>query len=181
MMPSRGIAPWSPAQVAGSGDTVEVSSGTAIQNAAVVNTRDGTVAQGMTLVVDAGRIQKIGPTASIRLGGAVQAVDASGKYVVPGFLDMHTHALGSLDEPPGDLPLLLANGVTGIREMSGSPAFIRRARQLNADSAAGHVDAPEVLLVPSNVFIGQQAGTADGAMQFVNEKLAEGPAHRRYV
>src|SRR5438046_1967542 len=81
MMPSRGIAPWPPAQVAGSGDIVEVSSGLAIQNAAVVNTRDGTVAQGMTIVVDAGRIQKIGPTASIRLGGAAQAVDASGKYV----------------------------------------------------------------------------------------------------
>ena len=35
---------------------------------------------------------------------------------------------------------MIANGVTGIREMSGSATAIQRVRKLNTDSAAGVVD-----------------------------------------
>jgi dihydroorotase len=40
---------------------------------------------------------------------AAQTVDATGKLVVPGLLDIHTHAARGADGPP----LLLADGVTG--------------------------------------------------------------------
>ena len=52
-----------------------------------------------------------------------------GKYVVPGFLDMHYHALEAVDRPPTYWPLMIGNGVTGFREMSGSSPLLERGRQ----------------------------------------------------
>src|SRR4051794_18438175 len=53
----------------GGGDSIDVSSGIAIQNASVVNTRDGSIAQGMTLVVDGGKIQKISSIREVHTSG----------------------------------------------------------------------------------------------------------------
>jgi imidazolonepropionase-like amidohydrolase len=58
---------------------------------------------------------------------STQVVDASGKYLIPGLWDMHVHMRGSRNGSNSDfagenaalLPLYLANGVTGVREMGG--------------------------------------------------------------
>ena len=157
----------------GGGETFEVTKGTVIQNATVVNTRDGSLAAGMSVVIDEGKIQRIMSGASIRISGTAQAIDASGKYLVPGYLDMHTHAMGAADLQPTYWPLLIANGITGIREMSGSAALIQRARKLNADRAAGNVDAPEILMIPGDIY-GGQAPTPDLARMFVQKQKADG-------
>ncbi|MBI4891051.1 MAG: hypothetical protein HY821_10545, partial [Acidobacteria bacterium] len=65
----------------------------------------------MTVVVVGNRIAAVGRAGQVRLPVDAQIVDATGKYLVPGLLDMHVH-LG-----PWEMPLLIANGVTGIREM----------------------------------------------------------------
>ena len=146
----------------GGTDPLQVTSGTIIQNATIVNTRDGSLMTGMSVVVDGGKIQKITAGAVVATGTA-QAIDATGKFVVPGFLDMHTHLFNAAAT---DLPLFeqlfVANGITGIREMSGSPALVQRANQLNADQAAGKVDAPEILQIPGLV-IGVPAKFPGGA------------------
>lgn len=135
------------------GTTLAVSSGTVIRNVTVVDTRDGTLKPGMTLLVDGGKIQRIVSQPVTVAGGATQ-VDGSGKYVVPGYLDMHTHALPMALKPQSYWPALIANGVTGVREMGGSAELIRLARAINADSAAGKADAPEILAVPGDILVG---------------------------
>lgn len=101
----------------GGGDIVEVTKGTVIQNVTVVNTRDGSLAPGRSVVLEGGKIKAIAAAASVRLGGTAQAIDAAGKYMVPGYLDMHAHTVAFADSQPTYWPLLIANGVTGIREM----------------------------------------------------------------
>ena len=133
---------------------LEVTKGTVIRNVTVVDTRGGSLQPRMTIVLDEGKIQRIAAHRVIRTSGAAQSIDASGKYVVPGFLDMHTHAMSEADRQPTIWPLLIANGITGIREMSGSAELIRRAQQLNADRAAGRVDAPEVVQIAGDVLGG---------------------------
>ena len=142
----------------GDDEVVQVNSGVVIQNVTVVNTRDGSLAGGAAVVIDGGKIQRIVGNNAIRVGSSVQTVDGTGKYVVPGFLDMHTHTLDAADATPTKWPLLIANGITGVREMTGSAASVQRARQLNADSAAGKVDAPEILLIPGEIFGGELVG-----------------------
>jgi imidazolonepropionase-like amidohydrolase len=156
----------------GGNDAFDVTQGTVIKNASIVNTRDGSILFAKSIVLDGGKITKISAS-DANISGTATAVDGSGKFVVPGFNDMHTHAMVAVDQTPPYWPLMIANGITGIREMSGSAAVIQRARQLNTDSAAHNVDAPEVLLVPSDIF-GGQSPTAAGAAAFVDAKKADG-------
>ena len=138
----------------GSDNSVDVTKGVVLQNATVVNTRDGSLSSGMSVVVDQGKIQKIAAASNVHASGTAQVVDATGKYIVPGFNDMHSHSMAYANQTPTLWPLLIANGVTGIREMSGTPDLIAAARKLNIDSAAGVVDAPEILLTTGPVLSG---------------------------
>jgi hypothetical protein len=157
----------------GDSGAMSVTKGTVVQNVTVVNTRDGSLQAGMNVILQDGKIETITSQAVQASGTGVQVVDGSGKYMVPGFLDMHTHAGSSLSNSPSDFPVLLANGVTGVREAGGSPQLIAAVKTQNAAVLAGTADAPEVLMMPSSIFAGQSATDA-GARQFVRDRLAEG-------
>lgn len=135
-------------------DAFEADKGIVLVNATIVNTRDGGLTTGQSLHIDDGKIVRIGPTGTIRAVGAARQVDAAGRFVVPGYLDMHTHAMGSADRQPSHWPLMVASGITGVREMGGSAALIKRAKEVNADSAAGKLDAPEILAIPGDILVG---------------------------
>lgn len=49
---------------------------------------------------------------------AVTVISGDGKYLVPGFMDMHVH-LSIAPVLNSSMQLLLANGVTGVRDMAG--------------------------------------------------------------
>jgi hypothetical protein len=81
------------------------------------NVIDGTGAQpkaDTTVVVDHGRIAQVGDSNS-KIPANAQIIDARGKYLLPGFWDMHIH----IWETKRTFPLLIANGVTGVRNMGG--------------------------------------------------------------
>jgi imidazolonepropionase-like amidohydrolase len=65
--------------------------------------------------------------------------DCTNKYLMPGLWDMHIHE-GDDDSTTRYeyLPLFLANGVTGIRDMWGSDYMLK----LKADIAAGRLTGP---------------------------------------
>jgi imidazolonepropionase-like amidohydrolase len=72
----------------------------------------GTPAQpGMTVVIRDGLIARIGKTGSVSVPAGSLVVQGRGKYLIPGLWDMHVH----LTED--DLAPLVANGVTGVRDM----------------------------------------------------------------
>lgn len=128
----------------GSDSTLQVSSGTVLKNVTVVNTRDGALSTGMSVIVDGGKIVQV-TNQAVTTSGTAQSVDASGKFVVPGYLDMHAHVVETADLNPTFFPLLIANGVTGFREESDSDANKTRGAKVNADAAAGLLNAPEVI------------------------------------
>ena len=49
----------------------------------------------------------------IKAPAGVQVINAKGKFLIPGLWDMHVH----LGYPEQYFALLVANGITGIREM----------------------------------------------------------------
>ena len=99
------------------------SSPLAIQHASIVDVRTGTSIPDQTVVVEFGRIVRVGAANSVRPPAAATIVDGRGKYLIPGLWDMHVHAAW-----PGldalFAPLLVANGVTGVREMYGDKNVI---------------------------------------------------------
>jgi imidazolonepropionase-like amidohydrolase len=101
-----------------------------ITNATVVDVSTGALRRGTTIVIEGNRIASVGPpSAATRPRGRV--VDATGMYVIPGLWDMHTHAYFGWPREFGDsyvLPLFIANGVTGIRDMGSDLGAVLRAR-----------------------------------------------------
>jgi imidazolonepropionase-like amidohydrolase len=91
-------------------------------NVTVVDVRDGTSQPGMTVVIRDQRITAIAKQAIIEIDRNVQVVNATGQYLIPGLWDMHVHRVladGGKWARPAFLPLLVANGVTGVRDMGG--------------------------------------------------------------
>ncbi|WP_293864170.1 amidohydrolase family protein [Sphingomonas sp. 67-36] len=136
----------------------------------VVDPRDGRKSPGMTVVIRAGRIAALVPDAQQLPANGAQRIDARGKFVVPGYNDMHSHVL-ELDDPSGSLALMLAEGVTGFRQMSGSPALLakRRAGTLPIGAAA-----PQLLQTPGAILTPFNAATPDVAREEVRRQKAQG-------
>jgi imidazolonepropionase-like amidohydrolase len=76
-----------------------------------------------TVVIDNGRIVSIGLSARAKWPKESRLVDAHGKVMMPGLWDMHVHLAGVNADPVWSkqvlLPLLIANGITGVRDMGG--------------------------------------------------------------
>jgi imidazolonepropionase-like amidohydrolase len=52
---------------------------------------------GAAMIVDAGRITWVGPVAQLRAPAGAQTVDLSGKYVMPGIINLHGHLGNTID------------------------------------------------------------------------------------
>ena len=116
--------------------------GLAITNVTVI---DGTDAPSRvaTVVVQADRIAGI-RGAGYRPDG-LRIVDGTGKYLVPGLWDMHVH-LAARPEPELAeqmmLPLLLAHGIVGVRDMGGP---LTRVMDLRAKVGRRELTGPRIL------------------------------------
>ncbi|MBW8868486.1 MAG: amidohydrolase family protein [Acidobacteria bacterium] len=116
-----------------------------ITNATIVDVSNGALRGGSTIVVDGNRIVSAGP-ASAATAVRGEVVDAKGMYVIPGLWDMHTHAYFGWTSDFGDsyvLPLFIANGVTGIRDMGSDLDAVLRAR---SEVAAHRLVGPRMVI-----------------------------------
>ncbi|MBC8103493.1 MAG: amidohydrolase family protein [Cytophagales bacterium] len=87
---------------------------------------DGTGAAPLAdavLVVRAGRVIAAGPRGRVAVPERVRTVDARGKWLVPGLIDLHVH----LDEvlTPGAFPLF---GVTAVRDVGSRLVTLQKLR-----------------------------------------------------
>jgi len=140
-----------------------------IANVNVVDPRDGSIAQNRDVTIVDGVITTVEPASSLRPAGAYR-VDAAGKFVVPGYNDMHAHALNEKD-PTGALELMLAYGITGFRQMSGSDALLAARR--NGTLPVG-VGMPRVLELPADVLSPGNGGTTEQAVATLRHQVEVG-------
>ena len=87
------------------------SSQLVIRDVSIVDVKTGLHIPRTTVIISGGRISSIGNFATIERGARI--INASGKYLVPGLWDMHVHAITRWEWAS---LLLVANGVTGIRD-----------------------------------------------------------------
>jgi imidazolonepropionase-like amidohydrolase len=134
----------------------------------VVDTRDGARTPHQDVRVVDGRIAAIGVTGAAPDGAEV--VEGAGRFLVPGYVDMHGHALNA-PEPGPALELMLVHGITGFRQMSGTPDLLRRRRE-------GILGLPErspaLLALPGEVLLPTNAATAGAAVAEIARQAADG-------
>jgi hypothetical protein len=110
----------------------------------VIDTSGGPTQPDMTVVIVGDRIADMGKSGEIRPPRNVETVNAQGKFLIPGLWDMHVHWYDK-----DYLPLFIANGVTGTRQMYGVPMF----QQWRKEIEAGELLGPHIL-IPSPIVDG---------------------------
>lgn len=141
-----------------------------LNHVTIVDTQNGQLTSNMSILTKDGTIIDIAPAGSIKTGEDTKIVDATGKYVVPGYLNMHMHVLGD-EKTPEVMSLLLANGVTGFRQMSGSADQLREWR---SGAYTSSTEEPALLAMPGDVLTPINAPTPKVAAEFVREQQKEG-------
>ncbi len=127
----------------------------------------------MTVFVADEQIAAIGPSKSVFIPRGTKTLDAGGRFLIPGLVDMHAHLTGA-GEPTGSrefiLPLLLANGITTVRDMGGDLDSLLKLRheiehgQLQAPRiffAGPYLDGDPPFFQPSLVVTNSAEATAD--------------------
>jgi imidazolonepropionase-like amidohydrolase len=98
----------------------------ALTNVAIVDTTGSRPGVRATVVISGDRISEIGESDKVSIPSGAQTVDGTGKYLMPGLWDMHMHLSYVSDLA---FPLLIANGVTGVRDMGGDLDEVDRWRE----------------------------------------------------
>jgi imidazolonepropionase-like amidohydrolase len=121
----------------------EQSSETALAfvNVSVVPVDSERVLEKQTVIVRNGRIAQIGPSTKTRVPSGAAEIDGSGKYLIPGLSEMHAHLPpfpGEAGDPAAQqMALYLANGVTTIRGMIGSPNNLKLRERVTRGETIG--------------------------------------------
>ncbi len=89
----------------------------AVTNVTVVDVDTGALVPDQTVVIAGERIAVVGPSTEVTVPAGATVVDGAGRFAIPGLWDMHVHVASMADHA---LPLFLAQGVTGIRNMHSS-------------------------------------------------------------
>lgn len=104
----------------------------ALTRVTVIDATGSPAKLGMTVVVAGGQIAAVGRAGAVRVPKGARVIDARGKYLIPGLWDMHAHLQAAGAE---SLPLFVANGVTGTRDMGAELEFILGLRRRVASGA----------------------------------------------
>ncbi len=104
-------------------------------HANVITMENGVVLKDYSVFAHNGIITKLEPTSSVTIPDSVFKIDATGKYLMPGLADMHTHIWYKEDILP-----YVANGITTVLHMGGPSAIL----QFRTEAANKEIIAPTI-------------------------------------
>ncbi|MCW5909750.1 MAG: amidohydrolase family protein [Cyclobacteriaceae bacterium] len=100
----------------------------AIKNVSVIPMNREVVLSNQTVLIEDGIIKNIGNSGKVKIGKDYKVIDGTGKYLMPGLFDMHTHFFYEhgkhVNTNETELKLMLANGITMARIMTGHPSYL---------------------------------------------------------
>ena len=114
----------------------------AITHASVINVRSGEISADQTVLIDNARITYVGPTAGAPSVRGALVIDGTGKFLIPGLWDMHIHSFTYVFSDFAG-PLMIANGVTGARDMG---YYIDTTLRWKRDIAGGKEIGPRLVI-----------------------------------
>ena len=118
----------------------------AITHVTVINPGTSSVEANRTVVITGDRITSVSDAAKVQPPKNARVIDATGQYLIPGLWDMHVHSVFGDWFPGGRdiiLPLFIANGVTGVRDMGGEvPALMAWRKEI----ASGQLIGPRMVI-----------------------------------
>jgi imidazolonepropionase-like amidohydrolase len=108
-----------------------------IENVTLIDGTGRPPQEGITLVIEGDRIQAVSPKALAPSPPGGTRIDATGKWAIPGLMDMHVHLRGGLQALHG----YVYSGVTSIYDAGNDPEEILPLRDRER---AGEIVAPRI-------------------------------------
>src|SRR6266436_2225766 len=108
----------------------------AIAHVTVINPGAASVQPDSIVVINGDRITFVSHSVVVPLAKNTRVIDGRGQFLIPGLWDMHVHSAFGDWFPGGRdiiLPLFIANGVTGVRDMGGDIPVLFAWRKQIAD------------------------------------------------
>lgn len=136
----------------------------------VVDTATGALTPAMSILMDHGQIISVTQTANTPADSKVETIDATGRFVVPGYNNMHSHALTAANAS-GALAIMLTDGVTGFRQMDGSAELLQQRRD---NTLPLGTDAPALLVTPGSLLMPFNVPSVADVAAEVRRQKAEG-------
>src|SRR5467141_2663650 len=115
-----------------------------LNNVTVVDVRTGTLQPDQTVIIEGNHIAFAGPNKSAKYSRRAQLVSGRNLFVIPGLWDMHVHLVFGdwfPDAQEISLPLFVANGVTGVRDMGSELDIVQGWRN---EIEAGRLIGPRI-------------------------------------
>jgi imidazolonepropionase-like amidohydrolase len=117
-----------------------------IVHVTVINPGTSSVLTDQAVVIAGDRITTVSNTAKFQSPKNARLIDGTGQYLIPGLWDMHVHSAFGDWFPGGRdiiLPLFIANGVTGVRDMGGDIPVLTTWRK---EIANGQIIGPRMII-----------------------------------
>jgi Tol biopolymer transport system component/imidazolonepropionase-like amidohydrolase len=150
----------------------------AFTHARVVTMRDAEknqeVIEDGTVVVRGDQIVAVGPSASVSVPAGARSIDASGKTILPGYIDVHAHAAhfgqGVVPQQNWAYYTNLAFGITTMHDPSATTEFVFSEAEL---LKAGKMVGPRVFSTGTILY------GADGDFKAVINSIDDARSHLR--
>lgn len=138
-----------------------------IRNGSSIDLATGAISK-TTIFISDGRIKKITPSNATENFEANETIDATGKFILPGFWDNHVHFRGGdslIGANKNFLNLFIANGITTVRDAGGdlTSSVLDWRKQI----AAGTLVGPTIFT--SGPKIDGAKGTWAGSLEVTSE------------
>jgi imidazolonepropionase-like amidohydrolase len=110
----------------------------ALVGGTLIDGNGGAPVKDAVVLIEGDRIIKVGPKDKIKYPKTARVIDVTGKYLLPGLIDMHVHYDGWMGE------LFLAHGVTTVKDLGNDVEWISA---MSADIERGKVSGPRLFYV----------------------------------
>ncbi|HEX3080222.1 MAG TPA: hypothetical protein VHQ04_07150, partial [Puia sp.] len=105
-----------------------------IRHINIVNVKTGAIEYDQAVLIKGHRIDLIANDEADTRKLSANDIDGTNKYLIPGLWDMHAHDIGGAElTKKFIIPVMLANGVTGLRNMWGSKDAVALRDSISKD------------------------------------------------
>jgi imidazolonepropionase-like amidohydrolase len=116
----------------------------ALTHVTLVDGTDAAARRDMTVIIRDGRVTEIYPAAEKQPPAGADVIALTGRTVIPGLVEAHTHLQDfyeSRERLLSELERMLYSGIVAVREMAGDA---RVSSELNRAAVLGQIDAPDI-------------------------------------